>query len=281
METVGIVTGSNKGIGYAIVKKLAEMGVTVVLTARDKDRGEKAVASLKRQGLHNVRFYCLDVSHPSSIKAFSSWFVSTFGLGSLDILVNNAAVSFNEINENSVKHAESVINTNYYGAKLLTEALLPLFRFGPSKSRILNITSRLGSINKLKNPIVKQLLQAENLSENQIDNMVNSFLHSVKNQTWKSQGWPEIWTDYSVSKLALNAYTKVLANRFCKSNLTVNSFCPGFTKTSMTRGEGTHTADDSADEVVNLLLLPPELIATGKFYFGGHRQRYMAVQSKL
>lgn len=61
--------------------------------------------------------------------------------------MNNAAVSFNEINENSVKHAETVINTNFYGAKLLTEALLPMFRRSPSTSRILNISSRLGSLN--------------------------------------------------------------------------------------------------------------------------------------
>uniref|UniRef100_A0A453CB93 Uncharacterized protein n=1 Tax=Aegilops tauschii subsp. strangulata TaxID=200361 RepID=A0A453CB93_AEGTS len=61
--------------------------------------------------------------------------------------VNNAAVSFNEIDTNSVEHAETVLNTNFYGTKLLTEALLPLFRRSPATSRILNISSQLGLLN--------------------------------------------------------------------------------------------------------------------------------------
>lgn len=58
--------------------------------------------------------------------------------------VNNAAVCFNALNENSVDHAETVINTNYYGSKLFTEAMLPFVRCSYSMSRILNISSRLG-----------------------------------------------------------------------------------------------------------------------------------------
>jgi NAD(P)-dependent dehydrogenase (short-subunit alcohol dehydrogenase family) len=61
--------------------------------------------------------------------------------------VNNAAVSFNEIDTNSVEHAETVLRTNFYGAKMLTEALLPLFRQSSATSRILNISSQLGLLN--------------------------------------------------------------------------------------------------------------------------------------
>lgn len=62
------------------------------------------------------------------------------------IQVNNAAVSYNDIGENSVERAETVMKTNYFGAKLLTQALLPFFRRSSSSSRILNLTSRLGSL---------------------------------------------------------------------------------------------------------------------------------------
>lgn len=58
--------------------------------------------------------------------------------------MNNAGVSFNDINENSVEHAEIVIKTNFYGPKLLTEALMPLFKRSATVSRILNISSQLG-----------------------------------------------------------------------------------------------------------------------------------------
>ncbi|KAM7460904.1 hypothetical protein LguiA_029025 [Lonicera macranthoides] len=274
-DTVAIVTGANKGIGFALVKRLAELGLSVVLTSRDIQKGLLAADSLKSVGLY-VHFCPLDVSQPSSIKAFSSWLHHNFG--GLDILVNNAAVSFNEINENSVEHAEIVIKTNFYGSKLLIESLLPLFRFSPSSSRILNISSRLGLLNKLKNPKIKEtLMNEETLTEEKIEGMVCLFLENVKNGTWKNQGWPELWTDYAVSKLALNSYSNLLAKKYKGRGLSVNCFCPGFTQTSMTNGQGTHTAAEAAEMVAALALLPPEKLPTGKFYLGSSR----GVLSKL
>ncbi|KAL4387380.1 hypothetical protein GQ457_09G013470 [Hibiscus cannabinus] len=265
-DTVAVVTGANKGIGLAVVKRFAEVGLTVVLTARDVERGKKAAEKLRDEGLHNVRFFPLDVSEADSIKTFVSWLQTT--LGGLDILVNNAGVSFNEMNENSVEMAESVIKTNFEGPKLLTQSLLPLFRLSPSSSRILNISSRLGSINKVRNLKIKATLQKERLSEEEIQGVVNMFVEDVKQRRWQSQGWPEIWTDYSVSKLALNAYSRVLARRFHGTRLTVNCFCPGFTQTSLTRGQGTHTPDAAAQVAVSLALLPPQHLPTGQFFLG-------------
>jgi carbonyl reductase 1 len=83
---VAVVTGANKGIGYALVKRLAEMGLTVILTARDFERGSKAAHALRAQGLIHVHFFPLDVSDPASINAFVSFFNINFG--SLDILVS-------------------------------------------------------------------------------------------------------------------------------------------------------------------------------------------------
>lgn len=58
--------------------------------------------------------------------------------------VNNAAVSFKDIEENSVEHAETVICTNFYGPKRLIQQLYPTFRSSSTVTRILNISSRLG-----------------------------------------------------------------------------------------------------------------------------------------
>ncbi|KAH6770406.1 Rossmann-fold superfamily protein [Perilla frutescens var. hirtella] len=264
-ETVAIVTGANKGIGYALVRRLAELGLTVVLTARDSGRGLKAVESLKIEGLH-VHFFCLDISDQNSINTFVSWFKQTFGV--VDILINNAAVSFNNIYENSVEQAETVVRTNFYGPKMLTEALLPVFRRqSTAAARILNISSRLGLLNKLKNPKLKaMLLDEENLSESKIEGMMNLFIENVKNGTWKSNGWPHVWTDYAVSKLALNSYSNILARRYKEQGLIVNCFCPGFTQTSMTGGKGLHTAHAVAAIAAHLALLPPEDLPTGKFF---------------
>ncbi|VVB06280.1 unnamed protein product [Arabis nemorensis] len=263
-ETTAVVTGANKGIGFAVVKRLLELGLTVVLTARNAKNGNLAADSLRSIGFQNVHFCCLDISDPSSIAAFVSWFRLNFGI--LDVLVNNAAVSFNAVGDNLIKQPETIIKTNFYGAKLLTEALLPLFRRSVSVSRILNISSRLGALNKLRNPSVRQTLENEDLTDEQIDATVTQFLEDVSSGTWEKQGWPANWSDYAVSKMALNAYSRVLARRYEGKNLSVNCLCPGFTRTSMTDGQGTHTADEAAATVANLVLLPPEKLTSGKFY---------------
>lgn len=120
---------------------------------------------------------------------------------------------------------------------------------------------------KLKNPKLREmLLDEDKLSDDQIDGMVKLFIENVKSETWKRHGWPEVWTDYAVSKLALNAHSRILAKRFQGLGLSVNCFCPGFTQTSMTGGKGKHTSEAVAEVAACLVLLPPEKLLTGKFY---------------
>ncbi|XP_068666984.1 (+)-neomenthol dehydrogenase [Aristolochia californica] len=271
-DTIVVVTGANQGIGYALVKRFAELGLTVVLTARDPSKGLRAVASLRAEGLH-VGFCRLDVADPASIKAFAASMREAYG--AVDILVNNAAVSFNELDQNSVEHAETVMKTNFYGAKLLTEALLPLFRRSASISRMLNISSRLGLLNKVTNESVRRLLlDEERLSEEKIDGMVNLFLEDVQSGKWQERGWPKVWTDYAVSKLALNAYSRLLAKQLQGRRISVNCFCPGFTKTAMTGGQGKYTADAVAALAARVALLPPDELPTGKFFSGANSSSF-------
>ncbi|KAL6899618.1 hypothetical protein ACP4OV_006276 [Aristida adscensionis] len=267
-ETVAVVTGANRGIGHALAARLAEQGLTVVLTARDEARGEAAAAAIRaRGGAGAVRFRRLDVADPASVAAFASWLRDE--LGGLDILVNNAGVSFNEIDTNSVEHAETVLRTNFFGAKMLTEALLPLFRRSPTTSRILNVSSLLGLLNKVRDPALRRMLLDERaLTERDIEAMAERFLAEVRDGTWRGGGWPEVWTDYAVSKLALNAYSRLLAARLAAAGqrVSVNCFCPGFTRTDMTRGWGKRTADEAGRVAAGLALLPPSELPTGKFF---------------
>ena len=102
---------------------------------------------------------------------------------------------------------------------------------------------------KVSDPSLKALLlDEETLTEAAIDAMVSRFLAQVKDGTWGAQGWPKVWTDYSVSKLALNAYSRLLARRLQArgARVSVNCFCPGFTRTDMTRGWGKRTAEEAA-----------------------------------
>lgn len=116
----------------------------------------------------------------------------------------------------------------------------------------------------MRNPRIRRTLVDENLKEESINATVNLFLENVRNKTWKEQGWPEIWPEYAVSKLALNAYSRVLARRYVGQRLSVNCFCPGFTRTSMTGGKGKHTADEAASIIADLVLLPWKNLFTGK-----------------
>jgi len=46
MTTITFITGANKGLGYETARRLAELGHTVILGARDKQRGEAAAERL-------------------------------------------------------------------------------------------------------------------------------------------------------------------------------------------------------------------------------------------
>ncbi|XP_021737802.1 (+)-neomenthol dehydrogenase-like [Chenopodium quinoa] len=147
-ETIAVVTGGNRGIGFEITRQLAGHGLTVVLTSRDTEVGIEAVKVLQEVGLL-VEFHQLDIVDPQSIKDFAEWIQETHG--GLDILVNNAGINFNVGSENSVEHAEQVIRTNYYGTKNVINAMIPLMRPSSSGARIVNISSRLGRLNGKKN----------------------------------------------------------------------------------------------------------------------------------
>jgi hypothetical protein len=84
-ETIAVVTGGNRGIGFEISRQLAVHGLTVILTSRDSNVGLEATRVLQ-EGALNVLFHQLDVLDPSSIKQFSEWLQQNYG--GLDILVS-------------------------------------------------------------------------------------------------------------------------------------------------------------------------------------------------
>lgn len=86
------VTGGNKGIGYAIVKGLCQKYLgKVYLTSRDVERGQEAVKKLKDLGL-NPSYHQLDIDSESSVNDFKEYISKKYG--SIDILINNAAMAF-------------------------------------------------------------------------------------------------------------------------------------------------------------------------------------------
>jgi len=138
-DTVAVVTGANRGIGFEIVRKLAAEGMTVVLTARDEGRGLKATGDLHAANLKNVVFHHLDVASADSVTEFAKWLKETYN--GLDILVNNGAVCFIS---HAYNRALECMNTNYFGTMNLTEKLLPLFKESVGGACIINMSSLCG-----------------------------------------------------------------------------------------------------------------------------------------
>ncbi|CAK9186879.1 unnamed protein product [Ilex paraguariensis] len=271
IDTIAVVTGANRGIGLEIVHQLAMHGLTVILTSRETGVGEEAARVLLEGGL-NVVVHKLDIVDPSSIKIFAEWIQQNYG--GIDILVNNAGVNFNVGTENSVESAEKVIETNYFGTKNMIKAMIPLMRPSASGARIVSVSSRLGRLNGRRNRIgdvtLRQQLEDMNLlSEELIDRTVTKFIEQVKDGSWTSCGWPQVFTDYSMSKLAVNAYTrlmaKILSDRPEGQKIYINCYCPGWVKTAMTGWAGHTTPEDGADTGVWLALLPEQFVR-GKFF---------------
>ncbi|XP_042049600.1 (+)-neomenthol dehydrogenase-like [Salvia splendens] len=271
-----VVTGSNKGIGFEICRQLASQGVTVVVTARDEKRGLEAVEKLKGFGLSNfVIFHQLDVTDQPSIASFAQFIHSRFG--KLDILINNAGIggtlldddafrassaagggsdqiNWKELLSENYELALACLQTNYYGAKLTTEALLPLLHLSASPT-IVNVSSASGKLKYVGNEWAKGVLKdVENLTEDKIDEVVNEFLGDMKEGCLEAKEWPQLIAAYTVSKAAMNAYTRLLAKM--KPDIRINSVCPGYVKTDLNYSTGKRTVEQGAECPVMAALLP-------------------------
>ncbi|XP_047328992.1 (+)-neomenthol dehydrogenase-like [Impatiens glandulifera] len=278
-----IVTGANRGLGLEVCRQLAITGVTVVLTARDEQKGLEALKKLKESAGNeniNVIFHRLDVADPSTIPPLVDFVLAKFG--KLDILVNNAGVVTSKVDWESLKdyilkpewsklklseenyeNAEECLQVNYYGMKRMVEAFVPLLQRSNSP-RIVNVSSLAGKLQNLPNEWAKGVLNdATNLSEERIEEVLNKFLKDFKEGTWEANGWPTTLTSYILTKATLNAYTRVVAKKF--PTILVNCVCPGCVKTNINDNTGTLTVEEGAESFVRLALLPDDG-STGTFY---------------
>ncbi|XP_060218667.1 (+)-neomenthol dehydrogenase-like isoform X2 [Lycium barbarum] len=284
-----VVSGGNKGIGYETCRQLASKGVVVVLTARDEKRGLEAIGRLKEESSFTddqILFHQLDVMDPASISSLVNFIKTKFGR--LDILVNNAGVgglmvegdvvilqnliegdfvtisTENEEGESMEKSIAGIVTdyeltkqcleTNFYGAKRMSEAFIPLLQLSNSP-RIVNVASFLGKLKLLCNEwAIEVLSDANHLTEAKVDEVLSEFLKDFTEKSIEAKGWPTYFSAYKVSKAALIAYTRVLAMKY--PNFRINSVCPGYCKTDITANTGSLTAGEGAESLVKLALLP-------------------------
>jgi len=138
-----LVTGSNKGIGYEMVRQLAKLGHQVILTARDEAKGSEAQKKLKGENL-SMHFLVLDITNEASLQQAATKVKSEFG--KLDVLINNAAISLrgdHSLLQNDSAITEQIINTNALAQLAVTRAFQSLI---PNGGRIIMISSGGGSM---------------------------------------------------------------------------------------------------------------------------------------
>ena len=223
---IALVTGANRGLGFETCRQLAQLGLTVILSARDLAKGETAAKILIGKGL-DVIFYQLDVSDQINISRIIHQIEQEFG--QLDVLINNAAILYDSW-QNAVDADLDVVNkaliTNLFGPWRLSELCIPIMKRN-KYGRIVNVSSGAGSLN------------------------------------YMDGGTPA----YSVSKVALNALTRILAAELRGTGILVNAIDPGWVATDL-GGNGGRPVENGAKGIVWAATLPDNG-PSGGFFFDG------------
>jgi NAD(P)-dependent dehydrogenase (short-subunit alcohol dehydrogenase family) len=235
-QRIALITGANKGIGFEIARQLGEKGISVLVGARDRDRGEAAAAELGRQGCA-ARFVRIDLTVPATIAAAVADIEAQEGR--LDVLVNNAGITSPGDGSPGSADIEAVrrtFDTNFLGSLEVTQAMLPLLKRSAS-GRIVNVSSGLGSLAQLGDP-------------------------TSKFAAFRFIG-------YGASKAALNMLTVQLAAELEDAGIKVNSADPGYTATDLNAHRGQQTVAEGAAAAVHLALLPDDGPTGGFFSMSG------------
>lgn len=201
-KKIALVTGANKGIGLETARQLAKKGMTVLIGARDRRKGDEAVAEFRKDNLQ-AQVLEIDVSRSTSIQQAAAQVEKEFG--HLDVLVNNAGIMIDDdekkVSEQTLETWRKTFDTNFFGLIETTQAFLPLLRKSDA-GRIVNLSSILGSITLHARP---------------------------GSPVYDNKSAPA----YSVSKAAVNAFTVQLAHELKDTKIKVNAAHPGWVKTEL------------------------------------------------
>jgi NAD(P)-dependent dehydrogenase (short-subunit alcohol dehydrogenase family) len=145
MNAITFITGANKGLGYETARRLTERGHTVILGARDPQRGAAAAARL------GVRFVPIDVTDDASVARAAADVEAREGR--VDVLINNAGITGRRIAAADLTgdDARLVFDTNVLSIVRVTHAFLPLLGKSDAPA-VINVSSGLGSFTLTHDP---------------------------------------------------------------------------------------------------------------------------------
>jgi NAD(P)-dependent dehydrogenase (short-subunit alcohol dehydrogenase family) len=194
-----VITGATSGIGQVAAENLAGMGARLVLVARDKARGETALARLRQAGpgpVHTIHY--ADLSRIAEMKRVAAEIAAAEPR--IDVLINNAGALFSS-RQVTADGLEFTFATNHMAYFVLTHGLRPSLLAAAPTARVINTASDAHRGNVLD----------------------FSDLQSAKSYSG--------FKVYGRSKLANILYTRELARRWAGTGVTANSLHPGFVAT--------------------------------------------------
>lgn len=236
-----MVTGSNKGIGFGILETLLTQQnsgqPSLIMTTRDMDRGKAALKSLrditKRSDI-DVEVMQLDLTKQESISRIIK---DLERVGPLEVLVNNAGIyPRDNVTEELI---ETVMDTNYYGPRSMTEQLLDRNLIAPG-GKIIFVSSILGRFNSLKpcHPEVYNILrdyEDRNFTMKDFDAIVQRYRREIKDKKLREK-WQKHPYYTSKNFLSLYAFKLSREKRILERGIQVYSLDPGYVQTDMTKG---------------------------------------------
>ncbi|QLH69790.1 SDR family NAD(P)-dependent oxidoreductase [Rhodopseudomonas palustris] len=203
-KRTALVTGANSGLGKAIVTALAADGLRVGLVARDRGRGEAALADVRAAtGNQDLHLFVADLADHVSVRALAQAVRNRFDR--LHLLINNAGTAFPE-RRLSPQGIERAFAINHLGPFLLTNLLLDLIK-ASAPARIVNVGTRIDAA-----------IDFDDLN-------------------WDKRPYG-MMKGYAQSKLGNLHFTFELARRLEGSGVTVNCVFPGVFKSNLGGTDG-------------------------------------------
>jgi NAD(P)-dependent dehydrogenase (short-subunit alcohol dehydrogenase family) len=236
MTKIAVITGANRGLGFATARRLAQAGTKVLVGARTLANGEEAAGRLREEGF-DAEALLLDVDSPASVQEAAQRVEAEHGR--LDILINNAGIlpeaTAGDVDPHDLRLYRETFETNVFGAVSVTNAFLPLLRRSAS-GRIVNVSSTMGSLTDQSDP--------------------------------SSPYYGVVVPAYQMSKAALNGFTVALSKTLADTPIKINSVCPGWVQTDLggpeNRAAAPITATDAARVVADMATLGDDG-PTGRF----------------
>jgi carbonyl reductase 1 len=256
-----VVLGSTRGIGLALVRRLAaelEQNSNVYLTARSDEDGQRVISELEHGGL-KVSFLKFDLAEPNSAAEVARQLKSRHG--GVDIVVQNGAY-MPRPGMPAVADARPMVEANSHGTLRVLDAFLPIMK---PNGRLIVVASSLGILSKLPEPL-RSRFDTTRADPDAINAVMDDYVTSVEAGTAEAEGWPA-WVNIP-SKVGQVAVTRAFARRARQNGLLpegvlINSVNPGVTRTDATKGfigtvfreEDAQSPQDAAEPIVWLATL--------------------------